>query len=109
MTIYLKRLPDISNDCQLQATPYAAYGRFALLRGGAGLWWGDLYSSHPATTQTGWYWAVDQNGDLVVSARGAGIDGEMLMRERRDILAWLVAELVRRKIIVKPTSLQIQE
>lgn len=108
MKIYLKRLPDISNDCQLQATPYWAYGRLALLREG-GFWWGDIHSSHPSDTATGWYWAIDRNGDLAVSARGAGIDGEMLMRERRDILAWLVAELVRRKIIRRPTSLHLQE
>jgi hypothetical protein len=108
MDIHLTRLPDINNDRQLQATPYWAYGRFALLMDGS-FWFGDLYSSHPAVTKTGWYWAVDRQRDLHVSARGAGIDGEMLVRERRDVLAWLVGELVRRGVIRKPTSLTITE
>ncbi len=109
MRILLTRLPDINTDRDLAKYGYRAYGRFALLRGGAGFWFGDLHSSHPATTVFGFYWAIDPNGDLVVSARGAGIDGEVLIRERRDILALLVAELVKRKIIGRPTSLQLQE
>lgn len=109
MMIKLVRLPDINTSCQLAATPYQSFGRFALLRGGAGFWWGDLHSSHPSDTVTGYYWALDENGDLAVSARGAGIYGEVLVNERRDILALLVAELVKRKIIGRPTSLQLQE
>lgn len=108
MIIHLTRLPDISTDRQLQATPFCAYGRFALLRDGA-FWYGDLRSSHPTTTQTGWYWAADGSGDLHVSARGAGIDGQMLVRDRRDILAWLVHELVRRRVIRKPQCLEVVE
>jgi hypothetical protein len=106
MTIRVTRLPDINSDRDLERHGYASYGRFALLRGG-GLWFGDFHSSHPASTATGWYWAVDRNGDLLVSARGAVLDVEMLVRERKDILAWLVSELVRRRIIKKPTSLEI--
>lgn len=108
MRIHLTRLTDISNDRQLQATPYWAYGRFALRRGG-GFWWGDILSSHPSDTATGWYWAVDRGGALYVSARGAATDGEMLIRDRRDVLAWLVAELVRRRYIKKPETLCIVE
>lgn len=106
MKIRLTRLPDINTDRALEGYGFMAYGRFALLRGG-GLWWGDIHSSHPSDTVIGWYWAVDGNGDLVVSARGAGIDGEMLMQERRDLLAWLVAELVRRRVIRKPQTLAV--
>jgi len=105
MTIRLIRLPDINTDRDLERYQYADYGRFALLRGG--LWLGDLHSCHPATTVMGWYWAVDRKGNLYVSARGAGIDGEMLMRDRKDILAWLVGELVTRRVIRKPKSLEI--
>ena len=108
MQIRLTRLPDINTDRQLQATPYWAFGRVALLVDQS-LWFGDLYSSHPSVTKTGWYWAVDRQGDLHVSARGAGIDGEMLVRDRRDVLAWLVGELVRRGVIRKPTSLTITD
>jgi hypothetical protein len=108
MNIHLTRLPDINSDRQLQATPYWAYGRFAILTDQS-LWFGDLYSSHPSVTRIGWYWAIDRNGALSVSARGAGIDGEMLVRDRKDILAWLVAELVRRRIIRKPNRLVIAE
>jgi len=109
MKIRLTRLPDINTDRQLQVTPYWAYGRFALLRGGGALWFGDLHSSHPATTVSGFYWAVDRGGDLYVSARGAATDGEMLIRDRRDVLAWLVEELVRRRYIRKPEFLCIVE
>jgi len=108
MTIHLMRLPDINNDHQLQATPYWAYGRFAESVDGS-LWFGDLYSSHPSVTRTGWYWAIDREGNLYVSARGAGIDGETLMRDRKDILAWLVGELVTRRAIQKPKSLDIDK
>ena len=108
MTIKLTRLPDIDSDRQLQATAFWAYGRFAVLLDGS-LWYGDLYSSHPSVTRTGWYWAVDREGDLYVSARGAGIDGEILIRERRDILAWVIAELVSRRVIRKPETLRIEE
>jgi hypothetical protein len=104
MNIHLARLPDINTDRQLQVTPYWAYGRFAILTDGS-LWFGDLYSSHPSTTKVGWYWAIDRAGDLSVSARGAGIDGEILVRDRRDSLAWLVAELVKRRVIRKPCTI----
>jgi hypothetical protein len=76
------------------------------LRSG-GLWFGDLHSSHPTTTLTGWYWAISHEGDLFASARGSVLDGETLMRDRRDVLAWLIGELVRRKVILRPNSLQI--
>ncbi len=107
MRIYLTRLPDINTDRDLAKHGYRDYGRFALLRGAAGLWFGSLHSSHPVTTQTGWYWAIDGYGDLAVSARGAGMDGEMLVREHRDILGWLIAELVHRRIISKPKALEL--
>lgn len=108
MTIHLTRLPDINTDRDLESYGYRAYGRFALLRG-SGFWWGDLHSSHPSDTATGWYWAIDRGGDLYVSARGAATDGEMLIRDRRDVLAWLVEELVRRRYIRKPEFLCIVE
>lgn len=108
MRILLTRLSDINTERDLKKYGCIAYGRFSLLRDG-GLWFGDLHSSHPATTQVGWYWSIITNETLAVSARGAGIDGEMLIRERRDILAWLVVELVRRRFIQKPKSLCIVE
>lgn len=104
MTITLTRLPDINTDLQLKETAYRDYGRFAVLRD-MGFWFGDLHSSHPATTKTGWYWAVDKAGDLYVSPRGAVIDGEKLFTERKDILAWLIEELVRKRVIRKPVRL----
>ncbi len=108
MKIKVLRLPDINADRDLAKYGYRSYGRFALLRDG-GLWFGDLHSSHPATTVSGFYWAIDPNGDLAVSARGAGIDVELLVRKRRDILAWLIGELVRRRYIKKPVSLFIAQ
>ena len=86
MRIRIARLPDINSVQALEKYGYTSYGRFAILRGG-GLWFGDFHSSHPASTATGWYWAVDRNGDLLVSARGAALDVEMLVKERRDVIA----------------------
>jgi hypothetical protein len=106
LTIRLTRLPDINADRDLERYGYYAYGRFALLRNGS-LWFGELRSSHPSNTAVGFYWALESRGVLLVSARGAGIDGEMLISDRRDILAWLAGELVRRRVIRKPGSLRI--
>lgn len=104
--ISLARLPDINTDRQLQDTPYWAYGRFAILLDGS-FWYGDLHSSHPSVTKTGWYWAVDRHGDLTVSARGAGVDGEALFGKYKPVLARLVEELVKRRIIRKPESITL--
>lgn len=106
MKVHLVRLPDINSERSLQGSGYQIYGRLALLRGGS-CWLGDIHSSHPANTQIGWYWAIGSEGDLYVSARGAGLDGETLIHDRRDILAWLIAELVRRRMMRKPDCLQI--
>lgn len=104
MIIKLRRLPDINSDHQLQATPYCVYGRFAILLDGS-FWYGDLHSSHPAVTKVGWYWAINRQGDLAVSARGAGVEGESLFAERKPVLARLVEELVKRRIVKKPESI----
>lgn len=106
MKITLTRLPDINSDRQLQATSYWAYGRFAILPDGS-FWFGDLHSSHPTVTNVGWYWAVDRQGDLAVSARGAGVDGEALFGKYKPVLARLVEELVKRRIIRKPDSITL--
>ena len=106
MTIRLTRLPDINTDRQLQATPYWSYGRFALTK--SGFWFSELRSSHPADCQVGWYWAIDRKGDLAVSARGASVDGEALFGKYKPVLAMLVEELVKRRIIRKPESITVE-
>jgi hypothetical protein len=108
LNIRLTRLPDINTDRQLQATTYWAYGRFAVLLDGS-FWFGDLHLSHPAVTKTGWYWATTRAEELLVSARGAGIEGEMLVRDRKDVLARLVEELVKRRVIKKPEAITMVE
>lgn len=108
MIVKLTRLPDINTDRQLQQTPYWALGRFAILLDGS-FWYGDLHSSHPSVTKTGWYWAVDRHGDLTVSARGAGVDGEALFGKYKPVLARLVEELVKRRIIKKPESIIVEQ
>jgi hypothetical protein len=108
MIIRLTRLPDINTDRQLQQTPYWAYGRFAILLDGA-FWFGDLHSSHPAVTRTGWYYAMDRAGTLLVSARGAGVDGEALFGKYKPVLARLVKELVKRRVIKKPESITLEK
>jgi hypothetical protein len=87
--IRLTRLPDIHSN--LDRYGFRDYGRFALLRDG-GFWWGDIRSSHPRDCQIGWYWAISGEGDLLVSARGEGIDGDSLFGEKKPVLARLLAE-----------------
>lgn len=106
LTIRLIRLPDIHGLQAVADHGYVRYGRFALLRSG-GFWFADAVSSHPGDTATGWYWAITPGDELLVSARGAGIDGEALFADRKPVLVLLIEELVRRRYIRKPTGIQL--
>jgi hypothetical protein len=105
MQIRLLRLPDINSN--IDRYGFRAYGRFALLRNGS-IWFGDIRSCHPFNCQIGWYWAIANTGELLVSARGAGIDGDSLFRERKPVLAALVEELVRQRILSRPNRITIE-
>lgn len=100
-------LPDLDDPADAATRGYRAYGRFALLRSG-GLWFGDARSSHPATTKTGWYWALDASGAVIVSARGSRLDGEALFSGDRAVLACLLEELEARRIIARPHGIRIE-
>jgi len=106
LTIKLDRLPDIHSLQAAGEHGYDRYGRFAVLRGG-GFWFADTVSSHPTDTATGWYWAIDAAGRLLVSARGAGVDGEALFTTRKPVLALLVEALVDRRYIRAPTGIRL--
>lgn len=108
MIVRLVRLPDIDSDRQLQQIEYLSYGRFAILLDGS-FWLGDLHTSHPTVTKIGWYWAVYKQGDLAVSARGAGVDGEALFGKYNPTLARLIEELVKRRFIRKPESITVEK
>jgi len=107
LIVRLVRLPDINSDRQLKTTSYWAYGRFALTK--SGFWFSELRSFHPSDCQVGWYWAVNRQGDMAVSARGAGVDGEALFGKYKLLLARLVEELVKRRIIRKPESITVEK
>ena len=62
------RLPDVDSYEDVPRE-YERYGRCAILRGGA-FWFGEVNSSHPPSTQEGFYWAVSGNV-LHISPRGA--------------------------------------
>jgi hypothetical protein len=63
-----RRLPDI--DCYDEMPEdLDRYGRCAILRNGA-FWFSEENSSHPSTTQEGFYWAVSKS-TLFISPRGA--------------------------------------
>jgi len=98
MKIAFVRLPDISSFADLDRHGLVSYGRFALLQDGS-LWVGDLHSSHPRDTKIGWYWAVSGEGKLLISARGAEIDNELLRSPESLILPQLISELKRRSSI----------
>ena len=107
MTIRLVRLPDIDSDRQLQQTGYVFYGRFAVLLDNS-FWFGSLSTSHPAVTKTGWYWATTRAEELLVSARGSKLAGDALFHEHKPVLAWLIEELVKRRIIWKPMTITME-
>lgn len=93
------RLPDIHAAAEVAKHGFESYGRFALLKDNA-FWWGDNLSSHPRDTKTGWYWAIAANTrEIIVSARGCKLDLEELMTPDNPIIARLIGELRRRRII----------
>ena len=85
LTINLsRRLPDINN---YNAIPedLEKYGRCAILRSGA-LWFGAENTSHPPSTQEGFYWAIA--GDvLYLSPRGAAYRWEEFITD--DIIRFV--------------------
>jgi len=106
LTIREARLPDLDDPDEACRRDYRAYGRLALLRPG-GLWFGDARSSHPGSSRIGWYWAIDVDESLLVSARGILTDIDVLLGHDRKILAWLLAELERRRLIARPREILI--
>jgi len=106
LTIREARLPDLDDPDEAERRGYRAYGRLALLRSG-GLWFGDARSSHPGSSHIGWYWAIDADENLLVSARGSLTDIDMLLGGDRKILAWLLVELERRRLIARPREVLI--
>lgn len=106
LTIRQKRLPDIDTSMAVERSGLARYGRFALTRNGS-FWFGEAASSHPPDTATGWYWGITLQGELLVSARGAGLDGDALFSERKPVLARLIDELVRRRFLPRPAGVNL--
>lgn len=104
LVIHLDCLPDISSVRDLERYGYRNYGRFAVLRDGQ-FWVQTLRSTYPAEMETGWFWAIDNDDRLVVSARGAVMDGESLFTRKKHILAQLVQELVNKRILSRPRAI----
>ncbi len=107
LTVRLERLPDLDNDQAVAQHDFAAYGRFGVTRNGS-FFFSGVRSSHPQDCAVGWYWAIREEGILLVSARGAKIDGEALFQERKPILARLIEELVATGVIRKPTGIRVE-
>ncbi len=106
LTIREARLPDLDDPDEASRRGYRAYGRLALLRSG-GLWFGDARSSHPGSSRIGWYWAIDADGNVLVSARGCNTDIDELLGVDRKFLAWLLTELERRRLIARPLEVLV--
>lgn len=104
LIIHLDSLPDINSVRDLERYNYRDYGRFAVLRDGK-FWVQTLHSSYPADTETGWFWAVDRSERLLVSARGAVMDGESLFTRKKYVLACLIEELVKKRILARPRAI----
>jgi len=107
LVIHLDCLPDISTIRDLERYGFRDYGRFAVLRDGQ-FWIQTLRSNYPADMETGWFWAVDQLNRLLVSARGAVMDGEYLFTKKKYILARLVEELVNKRILPRPKAIKTE-
>lgn len=63
-----RRLPDIDRAEDVPQD-LERFGRFAILRGG-GFWFGEVNSSHPQSTENGFYWGLAR-GTLFISPRGS--------------------------------------
>jgi hypothetical protein len=100
-------IPDLDDPDEAAERGYVSYGRFARLNSG-GLWFGDVRSTHPESTQAGWFWAFDEKGDLLVSSSGSSVDAELLFSGDRAVLAWLLEELVKRRLLKKPEGVKIE-
>lgn len=108
LTIRLDRLPDLCSDEAAQAQGFLDYGRFAVTNSGR-FWLGPARSSHPSDTRVGWYWALEVDGTLLVSPRGAGIEGLALFNEGKPILALLVKRLVDIRAIKRPRRISLEK
>lgn len=107
LRVRLGRLPDLDSEEAAERRGLRAYGRFAITRGGR-FWFGSARSSHPGDTRVGWYWALDQEGTLLVSARGVEADGLALFEDGRPTLAFLVERLVKLRVIPNPKSISLE-
>ena len=93
------RLPDINRHEAITSYRLHDYGRFAVLTDNS-FWWGDVLSTHPRTTKTGWYWAVgDKPDELLISARGSKLDLEALHGPDNPVVDLLIRELKKRRIL----------
>jgi len=92
------RLPDIDSYPELEMSGLLDYGRFAILNDGS-FWFGDLMSSHPQNTRTGWYWGIDPAKNVIISARGSMLDNDIIRDPKSGILIWLINQLKMRHLI----------
>lgn len=100
MKIIFKQLPDIHSQHDLERQELRAYGRFGVLPDGS-LWLGDPRSSHPRELLVGWYWAISNDEELIVSSRNVGSEAELLQGEGNIIIKHLLHELISRRIITR--------
>ncbi len=100
-------LPDINSLEDVYEHGFLQYGRFAVLEDGS-IWFGDALSSHPQNTDRGWYWAISNSGELLVSARGTEEDGVRLFTDNKPLLGLLVEELIEKGLIRKPLSFEFK-
>ena len=87
-----RRLPDVDRLTSLP-DDLEYYGRFALLQSGI-LWFGDIHSSHPGTSQARFYWAVG-NRTLFISPDGSTLGWQELINAKT--VRFLAAKLDLRK------------
>jgi hypothetical protein len=87
-----RRLPDIDRLTSLP-DDLEYYGRFALLQSGI-LWFGDIHSSHPGTSQARFYWAVGDR-TLFISPDGSTLGWQELINAKT--VRFIAAKLDLRK------------
>ena len=87
-----RRLPDID---VLASVPddVQQYGRFAILQSGM-LWFGDVHSSHPGTSQARFYWAMGEK-TLYISPDGSTLGWHDLINAKT--VKFIAAQLKLRK------------
>lgn len=106
--IHIRQLPDTHNPEVISSLNLMDYGRCWITNSGL-FGWGGIRSSHPRNTRTGWYWGVDNYGDLIISPRNVVSDTDILFQNNNRIIGELISELKKNRILPRHSERDSKE